>query len=887
MYYLLLLQHFREACGGILDNFMLQITSLADALPTFLLLSFIYWCADKEMGIYIAGNVGLSCTFSQYFKWLFRIDRPWVQDTRIVPVQAALSSAGGYSFPSGHTVRTSATWGAMGTYSRRQNKHLWYIGWLVVLLVAFSRNYLGVHTFWDILGALVLSILSMFLLTKALQWERGGKNRDIVLCIVGCSVCFLPMLQAGCLSNAGAAFGMWCGWFLEKRFIKFKPCRDLKEKVVRFAVGAFGILFIHTAFRDFLNLWMLSKYSGFFMMFAQMLFILALYPFLFSKCSDLNKKHCLPGVLGLVIMLVLVGTMAVGKIRENANVESETELMVTESVGETVEEVSNPAGDTISDAGDAMSDADTPETQPDMETASSPVVIAHRGYSSQFPENTLISFAGAVDVGADMIELDVQLSKDGFIMVYHDGDLSKLGLSGSVADYSYEELCAIDVGSAFGGEYVGERMPTLSEVLELIRETELGIYLELKDIGDVQGFEEAVLGATDSYAMTDRCVFASFNYQYLQHLKEMNPQVSILYNVSVYDAALPQQFEAEYYGLNIRNISREVVEAIHSCGRKAYVWTVNTPGEIVAMRDLGADGIVTNYAGIARVVVESPYSFLAERYARSFALPGLYGQVLPEECADAVVQGMTYADGYILISAYRKSGSNSLLYVLDSAGKWLTTIDIGFSAHTGGIAYDNVHNLLWVTAASGSVCALDWSEVKECFGVGSKGDVVPGPQVVFSFDAELVNHNGSKVASFLDMAKGKLYVGSYVIGSEGILRGYDITDPAEPKLVTKQWLPEKIQGMTTIAGTHGDYLLLSQSAETDDSALLVFLYDEQTEGYTEVIQSYVLPEGAEQLEAMGDKLMILFESAARPYQETARIRNDQVYVVDMKKWLWE
>lgn len=93
---------------------------------------------------------------------------------------------------------------------------------------------------------------------------------------------------------------------------------------------------------------------------------------------------------------------------------------------------------------------------------------------------------------------------------------------------------------------------------------------------------------------------------------------------------------------------------------------------------------------------------------------------------------MTFADGYILISAYRKSGSNSLLYVLDSAGKWLTTVDIGFSAHTGGIAYDNTHGLLWVTAASGSVCALDWTQIKECFGAGGKGDIVPGPEVLFS-----------------------------------------------------------------------------------------------------------------------------------------------------------
>ncbi len=856
MSYLLFLQHLREACGGIFENLMLQITSLAGSFPTFLLLSFIYWCADKEMGIYMAGNVGLSCTFSQYFKWLFRIERPWVLDARIKPVQAALAGAGGYSFPSGHTVRSSATWGAMGTYSRKRNKHLWRIGWLIVLLVAFSRNYLGVHTFQDILGGLALSILSMFLLARALRWSEERKNRDIVICFIGCIVCFLPMLQAGCLSNAGAAFGMWCGWFLEKRFIHFEPCGSWKEKVVRFTVGAFGVLLIQTAFRDFLNLWMQSKYSGFFMMFIQMLFILALYPYLFSKFSSRNKKHYLLGISGVVVVLVFMGAMAAGKIRENANKESEVELTVTESAGEAV-------------------------------AAASPVVIAHRGYSSQFPENTLISFEGAVDIRADMIELDVQLSKDGVIMVYHDGNLSRLGLSGSVADYSYEELCAIDVGSAFGGEYVGERMPTLPEVLELIRDTDLGIYLELKDIGEVQGFEEAVLTATNSYDMTERCVFASFNYQYLQHLKELNPQVSILYNISLYDATLPQQFEAEYYGLNVRNITWEVVDAIHSCGRKAYVWTVDMPRDIAAMRVMGVDGIVTNCPGIAKVIVESQYSLLAEQYAESFALPGLYGHALPEECADAVVQGMTYADGYILISAYRKSGLNSLLYVLDSAGKWLTTVDIGLSAHTGGIAYDNVHDLLWVTAASGSVCALNWAQVKESFGTGGKGDVVSGPEVLYSFDAELTNHNGSKVASFLDVVNGKLYVGSYVIGSEGLLRGYDITDPANPKLVTEQQLPEKIQGMTVIAGEKGDYLLLSQSARTDDSTLLVFSYDEQTEAYTEAIQSYVLPEGAEQLEALEDRIMILFDSAARPHQETARIRNDQVYVVDMKKWLWE
>ena len=195
--------------------------------------------------------------------------------------------------------------------------------------------------------------------------------------------------------------------------------------------------------------------AGLFMMFAQMLFIMALYPFFFSKCTALNRKHCLTGILGVAAVLALLGIAAAGKISEDVK---------GDSTGEMTAEASNPADSTIADVGDDIPGTDVSAVPNEKEAASSsPVVVAHRGYSSLFPENTLASFAGAVDIGADMIELDVQLSKDGALMVYHDGDLSKLGLGGSVADYSCEELRAMDVGSAFGGEYAGERMPTLPE----------------------------------------------------------------------------------------------------------------------------------------------------------------------------------------------------------------------------------------------------------------------------------------------------------------------------------------------------------------------------------------------------------------------------------------
>lgn len=843
--YLLLLQQVREATGGVFDSTMLQITALGESMFTFLLLAFIYWCVDKQAGVYMAGNVGLACTYNQFLKGIFKVERPWIADTRITPVEGALVNAGGYSFPSGHTARAASNWGALGTYYRKRNKTVCYLGWSVALLVAFSRNYLGVHTSWDILGALALTGASMWLISTALNWCKGGSNRDIWVCAVGCLLCVLPMLKAGCLSNAGAGVGACIGWLLERRFVKFDPGKDdVMAKVLRFAVGAAGILYILTAFSALLNMWMPSKYVGFFKMFVVMMFILVIYPFFFVKSNRYRV-----GAIMMCIILLLTG---VGVKARDKKMEDNT-------------------GDNTGRA----------------ENAEVPLIIAHRGYSSQFPENTLAAFAGAVDIGADMIELDVQLSKDGVVMVYHDNDLARIGLAGSVGDYSCEELQTVDVGGAFSAEYSGERMPTLAGVLEFMQDTEQDIYLELKDIGEIAGFEDAVLAVTDSYQMTSRCIFASFNQQYLVRIKEIAPQVRTIYNTREYDVTLPQEVVSDCYGLYYANCTQEVVDAIHEAGKIAYVYTVDDPEDISAVCAMGVDGIVTNCPGRAKIVVEPQYAFLAESYAESFTMPGLYGADMPAICEDVVVQGMTYAEGYLLVTAYSKSGANSILYVLDSSGEWLTTFDLGFRAHTGGIAFDDVNQLIWITGAEGNVYALEWRLLAENIPLGTKAGILNAPPISYSFDAGLTNHNNSKVASFLDIVNGRLYVGSYVIGREGRLKGYDISAPAEPLLVTEQNIPEKIQGMTLVGENSGAYLLLSQSAQTDESALLVYQYDEQAESYSGVLQTYLLPEGAEQLEAVEDKVLLLFESAAIPYKETARIRNDQIYAVRLWNWMWE
>ena len=162
--YLLFLQKIRLALGSVWDVFVLEVSRLGEGLLTFVLLAGIYWCIDKRCGQLMGWNVSLGCLTNQWMKRAFHVDRPWIRDERILPVEASLEEAGGYSFPSGHTSRATANWGALGyswwKYAKEKTiKILSGIAWGVVFFVMFSRNYLGVHTPQDVLAAFVMGVI--------------------------------------------------------------------------------------------------------------------------------------------------------------------------------------------------------------------------------------------------------------------------------------------------------------------------------------------------------------------------------------------------------------------------------------------------------------------------------------------------------------------------------------------------------------------------------------------------------------------------------------------------------------------------------------------------------------------------------------------------------
>lgn len=850
--YLLFLQKVRLALGSVWDTFMLDVSRLGEGLLTFLLMAGIYWCMDKRCGQLMGWNVSLGCLANQWMKSVFHVDRPWIRDNRIQPVEASLESAGGYSFPSGHTSRATANWGVLGyawwKYAKEKRvKILSGIAWGIVISVMFSRNYLGVHTLQDVLAAFAMGVILIVLLDRMLVWVESGKNRDILAAGVGCVICFLPMLRYGCLSNAGASFGFMTGWMLERRFVNFQVDVERDVRLIRFAVGAVFLLVLLTVCPSVFGQFMPGRYASFFANFISALFVMCIYPAFFSlmeaDMSYTRKRRLVSGVAA-AMAFVLLGSMAgvYGKHRP----------------------VGQPQQDTVA-----------ADTELQKELAAVPVIIAHRGYSGVSPENTRPAFENAVDIGADMIELDVQLTGDGQAVVFHDGDLLRItGCEGTIADYSLEELRQVDAGLWFAPAFEGERIPTLAEVLELVRGSDLNIYLELKDIGDVEGFEETVLSVVREYDMQDRCLMASFQYEYLRHFKELDERIQVLFNTSSGSLTLAEEFPADYYGLNVEVITPDLVEAVHNAGGQAYVWTVNTPVQMRNVVEMGVDGIVTNEPGLARVALQPEYTYLSEHYAASYPLPGLYERGLPESYQNMVVQGLTKAGSQLVISAYDHAGEqNSILYLLGSDGRLQRTVDLGFQAHVGGIAYDGTHDLLWTTGADGQVYALSWTSIQDGSYQG---------EILCSFDAGLVNHNGGRVASFMTLDGLDLYVGSYVDGANGVLNRYDITDAVHPVLISQITIPQRIQGITFQWNdmTQTKEMLLSQSYQMSDSHLLTFTYEEAVTEYTEPNEDIIMPEGMEQIQSSANGLYILFESGARPYRATARLANDQIWVIE-------
>lgn len=242
-------------------------------------------------------------------------------------------------------------------------------------------------------------------------------------------------------------------------------------------------------------------------------------------------------------------------------------------------------------------------------------IWAHRGASAYAPENTMEAFELAAKQGADGIELDVQLTLDGEMIVMHDESLARTtGQDRLVRDCTLEEIRLLHANRTHP-EYTEARIPLLAEVLDFLSANDMTLNIELKNgVVDYPGLEEKVLKLVTSRKMEGRVIFSSFNHKSIRQVQKLNSHVrtGILYS----DGFLKVPAYAQQLGVTAIHpaiwhaIGTPLIKKCHEKNIKVHVWTVDQENEIMTLLEKKADAIITNKPDIARRISDCYYGLL-------------------------------------------------------------------------------------------------------------------------------------------------------------------------------------------------------------------------------------------------------------------------------------
>lgn len=249
------------------------------------------------------------------------------------------------------------------------------------------------------------------------------------------------------------------------------------------------------------------------------------------------------------------------------------------------------------------------------ETRRRTVNVAHRGASDDAPENTLAAIRRAIALGADMVEVDVQRTRDGELVLLHDTtlvrttDVREVFPSRGpwrVADFTYDELRRLDAGSWKGRAFAAERIPTLTDAVETVGESPTGLLLELKTpelypgvVSDVVSTMRAVPGYVESAAAAGRLVVQSFSFAAMKEHKTQAPDVPVGLLGLPARANLPALGSwADQVNPSHLTVDRAYVDELHRLGMRCLVWTVNHSYLMRRALRIGVDGVITNRPGV-------------------------------------------------------------------------------------------------------------------------------------------------------------------------------------------------------------------------------------------------------------------------------------------------
>ncbi len=238
----------------------------------------------------------------------------------------------------------------------------------------------------------------------------------------------------------------------------------------------------------------------------------------------------------------------------------------------------------------------------------SPIIIGHRGYRAEYPENTLASFSAAMSAGADMIELDVTLSRDRKVVVIHDDTLNRTTSGfGPVHQATLQTLKRLDAGSWFDPRFAGESLPTLEEVL-ILTEGKILINVEIKSSAWESGFpedaiERQIVDLIIRHDLLNSTLVSSFHAGFLENIGKLpvHPEIAFITDRNAPQNTLDvcERLGVFSWHPHYKSLEQQHIEKAHARGILIFPYTVNPVEEMLMLVNMGVDGVITDDPGAA------------------------------------------------------------------------------------------------------------------------------------------------------------------------------------------------------------------------------------------------------------------------------------------------
>ena len=311
---LLWLQEFRNTIGAFLAEFLSKMTYFGEMNVTLIIMALIYWCLSKTFGSYLLMGWSGSRIVNGFLKVTACAYRPWIRDARIVPYGSSMTTATGYSFPSGHSMNAASLFGG-GVVRKDLPRFLRIVLGVILFLVAFSRIYLGVHTPQDITIGVTGGLLVMWLADRLMKRLQTEPDKDLFVMWTGIVIASLVALDAafksypadydaaGQLIVDGAKMAAdtykgvgWCvgflaGWVLERRYIGFSTDVSMMARVTRLVSGLLGYYIVSLIFVPVLKNLIPGTAGIIISCFFQMFYVSFLFPWCIKQMDRIQNEQ--------------------------------------------------------------------------------------------------------------------------------------------------------------------------------------------------------------------------------------------------------------------------------------------------------------------------------------------------------------------------------------------------------------------------------------------------------------------------------------------------------------------------------------------------------------------------------------------------------------------